>query len=147
MEKRQILDQLFTWANASPEGRPSNRILSPEELISVEDGGLLDIGAHSVTHPVLSALPIAAQRDEITQCKFQLEEILGHTVSDFCYPHGAYTAETIALVRSAAFTSACSVASRPVRPDADPFQLPRIHARNWNGEEFGRQLRMCLNSQ
>jgi len=114
-------------------------------LISVEDGGLVDIGAHSVTHPVLSALPAAAQRDEITQCKFQLEEILGHTVSNFCYPHGAYTAETIALVRSAGFASACSVVSRAVDPDADPFQLPRIHTRDWDADEFGRQLRLSLN--
>ncbi|MGH9463242.1 MAG: polysaccharide deacetylase family protein [Vicinamibacteria bacterium] len=147
IEKRQILDQLFTWANASPEGRPSSQTLSPEELICVEDGGLVDVGAHSVTHPVLSALPAATQRDEITLCKFQLEEILGHKVSSFCYPHGAYTAETVALVRSAAFTSACSVVSRPVGPNADPFQLPRIHIRDWDGYEFGRQLRTCMNSQ
>lgn len=143
-EKRQVLNELFAWAKAPPEARPSDRTLSPEELIAIEDGGLVEIGAHSVTHPVLSALPAAAQRDEITRCKFQLEDLLGHTVSDFCYPHGAYTAETVALVKSAGFTSACSVVSRPVGPDADPFLLPRIHVRDWDGDEFGIQLRMCM---
>ena len=146
-EKRQVLNKLFAWAKAPPGVRPSDRTFSPEELIVVEDGGLVEIGAHSVTHPVLPALPPAAQRDEITQCKSRLEEILGHAILSFCYPHGAYTAETVALVRNAAFTSACTVVSRPLGRDADPFQLPRIHARDWNGDEFGRELRMRMNPQ
>jgi len=146
-EKRQVLDGLFAWARIPPQGRASDRTLSPEELIAAEDGGLVDIGAHSVTHALLTALPASAQRDEITRCKSRLEEILGHPVSEFCYPHGAYTAETVALVRDAAFSSACSVVSRPLGPDADPFQLPRVHARDWDGDEFGRRLRACMNPQ
>lgn len=143
-EQRQALDALFAWARVSPRGRASDRTLSPEELIAAEDGGLVEIGAHSVTHPVLTSLPAAAQRDEITRCKARLEEILGHPVPSFCYPHGAYSAQTVALVKDAAFTSACSVVSRPLGPDADPFQLPRVHAGDWNGEEFGRRLRGSL---
>jgi peptidoglycan/xylan/chitin deacetylase (PgdA/CDA1 family) len=143
-DKREALSALFAWAKLSPQGRASDRTLSPDELIAAEDGGLIEIGAHSVTHPVLTSLPAAAQRDEITQCKSRLEEVLGHPVSSFCYPHGAYSAQTVAFVRDAAFASACSVVSRPLGPDADPFQLPRMHAGDWNGEEFGRRLRSCM---
>jgi peptidoglycan/xylan/chitin deacetylase (PgdA/CDA1 family) len=143
-EQRQALDALFAWARVSPRGRASDRTLSPEELIAAEDGGLVEIGAHSVTHPVLTSLPAAAQRDEITHGKARLEEILRHAIPSFCYPHGAYSAQTIALVKDAGFTSACSVVSRPLGPDADPFQLPRVHAGDWDGEEFGRRLRSCM---
>jgi peptidoglycan/xylan/chitin deacetylase (PgdA/CDA1 family) len=146
-EKRRVIDELFAWAKASPDGRPGDRTLSPEELIAAEEGGLVGIGAHSVTHPVLTSLPAAAQRDEIAQSKSCLEEILGHPVAEFCYPHGAYAAETVALVKDAGFGSACSVVSRPLGPDADPFLLPRIQARDWDGEEFARRLRACMNVQ
>lgn len=144
VEKRHALDRLFAWANASPDARPSDRTLTPEELVAVEDGGLVDIGAHSVTHPVLPALSAAAQENEIRSCKSRLEAILGHPVSSFCYPHGAYSAETVALVKSAAFATACTVECRLLDPDADPLQLPRIQARDWDGDEFGRQLQACM---
>jgi peptidoglycan/xylan/chitin deacetylase (PgdA/CDA1 family) len=145
-EKRRVLDKLFAWAHVRPQGRACDRTFAPEELVRAEDGGLVEIGAHSVTHPLLTSLPAAAQRDEITGCKSRLEEILGHPVSSFCYPHGAYSAETVALVKDAAFTSACSVVSRPLGPDADPFQLPRIAAGDWDGEEFGKRLRSCMSA-
>jgi peptidoglycan/xylan/chitin deacetylase (PgdA/CDA1 family) len=144
-EKRRTLNALFAWAHASTDGRPADRTLSPQELIAAEDGGLVGVGAHSVTHPVLTALPAAAQWDEITQCKSRLEEILGHSVAEFCYPHGAYAAETLSLVRDAGYSSACSVVGRPLGPDADPHQLPRIHARDLDGEQFARLLQISLN--
>lgn len=145
-EKRRVLDELFMWANASRAGRPDNRTLAPRELAAAEDGGLVEIGAHSATHPVLPALPPAAQRDEIHRCKARLEEILGHAVPNFCYPHGAHSAETVDFVRSAGFASACTVISRPVGAGVDPFQLPRIQARDWDGDQFAKHLRMSLNS-
>lgn len=140
IENRQILDQLLTWSDASPEGRPGHRALSPDELISLEEGGLVEVGAHTVTHSFLSSFPAATQRNEITQGKFRLEEILGHSVSNFCYPYGAYTTETVALVKSAAFTSACSCLQTVVGPGTDPFLLPRFQIGDWDGDEFERRL-------
>lgn len=144
--KRLMLDQLSTWANSTPEGRPNDRALSPDELISLEEGGLVEVGAHTVSHPVLSALPAAAQSDEIMQGRVQLEDILGHAVSHFSYPHGRYTAETVALVKRSAFTSACSSRKGLVNPDTDSFQLPRIQIGNWNGQEFARRMAILTSS-
>jgi len=35
--------------------------------LRLAEGGLVEVGAHTVTHPVLSALPVAAQRDEVEE--------------------------------------------------------------------------------
>lgn len=148
-KKVEILDQLLTWANASPQGRPDYRALSSDELLSVEEGGLVGIGAHTVTHPVLSSLSTEAQRDEIVRAKEQLEKLLGHPVPHFAYPHGArgaFTNESVALVRAAGFVSACSSLEGVVRPDNDILQLPRMQVRDWNKNEFGKRLAMFASS-
>jgi peptidoglycan/xylan/chitin deacetylase (PgdA/CDA1 family) len=113
-------------------------------VVRLARGELIEVGAHTVTHSVLSALPAAAQRDEIQRSKAHLEEILGHAVSNFAYPYGTrsdYTAGTVAVVQEAGFASACSNFAGVVRHGTDRFQLPRVLVRNWTGDEFARQLK------
>ena len=111
------------------------------------DDGLIEVGAHTVTHPVLSALPIEAQNAEVQQSKSDLEEVLGRPVTSFAYPFGSaadYTEETIAAARRAGFLRACSNFPGVVGPDTDRFQLPRFLVRDWDGDEFDRRLRDWL---
>jgi len=138
--KRLALDQLSVWGNSTPEVQPDDRPLSPDELISLEEGGLIEVGAHTLSHPVLSALPVTAQSDEITQGRVRLEEILGHAVAHFSYPHGRYTDETVGIVKRSGFASACSSRNGFVNPDTDSFQLPRIPIGDWNGKQFSRRM-------
>ena len=43
--------------------------------------------------------------------------------------------------KAAGFESACTTFDDVVRPAADPFQLPRMLVRDWDGERFSRELR------
>jgi peptidoglycan/xylan/chitin deacetylase (PgdA/CDA1 family) len=143
LQRRQVLDQLVAWAGVEWQGRPSHRTLRSEEVWKLADGGLVEVGAHTVTHPVLHALPADEQRTEIRQSKASLEEILGRPVTSFSYPYGTradYSAATVALVREAGFRCACSNFPGAVRPAADPFQLPRLVVRDWDGDQFAKQL-------
>jgi peptidoglycan/xylan/chitin deacetylase (PgdA/CDA1 family) len=142
--KRLVLDQLSVWANSRSEVRAEDRPLSADELMSLEEGGVVEVGAHTVSHPVLSALPAAVQRDEIIRGRVRLEEILGHAVTHFSYPHGRYSDETVGILRSSGFASACSSRSGFVNSDTDSFQLPRMQIGNWNGQELGRRLATFL---
>lgn len=139
-EKRNVLDQLTLWAGGDSVSRSSHRTLSPAELVTLQAGGLIDIGAHTVTHPFLSRLPDAVQREEIYRSKTDLESILGSTVAGFAYPHGDYMTASVAMVREAGFGHACSTVMESVRSGTDSFQLPRIAVEDWDGEEFGRRL-------
>jgi len=121
-----------------------DRPLSVSELRALADGGLVEIGCHTRTHPVLARLPRAAQGDEIRIARRDLEAIVGTPVTSFAYPFGRrqdYDASTVALVRDAGFTCACSNFDGPVGPRTDPFQLPRFQVRDWDGDGLAAALR------
>ena len=104
----------------------------------------MDIGAHSVTHPVLAALSLQEQRREIEEGKQTLEAVCGQAATSFSYPYGSeadYSNETVQLVRQAGFACACTTRPAAVRHGGDPLTLPRMIVRDWSGEEFRRRLR------
>lgn len=143
-DQRSALDALMVWAGTEPVCRSSHRALRADEVCRLAEHGLIEVGSHTREHPVLSALPIAAQRDEIQESKIHLEEILGQPVISFAYPYGTrsdYTAETVNLVREAGYDHACSNFEGLVRQGTDPWQLPRHLVRDWDGEEFARRLK------
>jgi peptidoglycan/xylan/chitin deacetylase (PgdA/CDA1 family) len=143
--RQSILAELRAWANMQPETKPTHRPLSLDEVSRLVEGDLINIGSHSVTHAVLSTLPLATQRAEIQRSKTFLEELVGRTVTSFAYPYGSehdYTADTVALVREARFDCACSTLPTVVTKDTDCYQLPRLQVQDWNGDEFARQLSM-----
>lgn len=142
-ERFQQLDYLKNWAGDTRLNRDSHRPLTVEEVKQLADGERIEIGAHTVSHSMLSALPASDQRREIQQSKADLEEILGYPVRSFAYPFGTlsdYTSETVSLVKQIGFDCACSNFKEVVQPGADLFQLPRLIVRDWNREEFANRV-------
>lgn len=134
---------LRAWAGCEQGSRSTHRSLSVEEMRSLDRSHLIEIGAHTVTHPNLAVLTPQAQAAEIQQSKACLEKILGHPVGGFAYPFGGrcdYTAQTIAQVRACEFTYACSNFGGLATRATDRFQLPRMQVHNWDGAEFAAHL-------
>jgi len=146
-ERRDILDRLRSWAGAQRNARPTHRPLSAEEIVQLKDGGLVEIGAHTVSHPVLSSLDPMEQREEILASKTRLEDISGTAVTCFSYPYGTvsdYTQETVRIVRQGGFGCACSNFPGVVRWKRNRFELPRFVIRDWDGEAFTKRLQAFL---
>jgi peptidoglycan/xylan/chitin deacetylase (PgdA/CDA1 family) len=61
--------------------------LTTAELKEIDAAGHT-IGAHTHTHPVLTALPPEAAREEIRICKEELASLLGRPPEHFAYPFG-----------------------------------------------------------
>jgi peptidoglycan/xylan/chitin deacetylase (PgdA/CDA1 family) len=144
-ERQAILELVRDWAGAPREVRATHRPLRVDEVGSLATCRLIEVGAHTLTHPVLGSLHRQAQWEEIRGSKIRLEEMTGRPVTSFAYPYGVpardYTAETVAMVREAGFGCACSYLPEPVGRDAEVFELPRPMVRDWDGDEFGRRLR------
>jgi peptidoglycan/xylan/chitin deacetylase (PgdA/CDA1 family) len=108
---------------------PSPPMLDRPSLPALARFGV-DVGAHTVTHPILAALAPADAEREIIDGKRDLETTLGHAVPLFAYPNGKpgrdYTAEHVAMVRKAGFTAAVTTAQGAAGPHDDVFQLPRF---------------------
>lgn len=137
---RDVLDEIIAWANVKPTVRQTHRPLTSSEMGWLEQGGLIEVGAHTVTHPLLANRSLTTQRKEIMGGKTELEDILGHSVISFSYPYGNYTAETVALIQEAGFSCACSTVADNVWRNTDLFRLPRFEVKDWGGDEFARRL-------
>lgn len=138
------LETIRTRLGVDAGGRESHRTMTADELRRLASGGLIDIGAHTVTHARLSSLAEDAQRREITESKRTLEDFLGRPITAFSYPfgnHADYTADTVRLVREAGYEYACSNFGGAVRAGADPLQLNRVLVRDWSPEQLDRRLR------
>jgi len=147
--REQLLRDLCEWAGINRKGRDDHRTLTVGELCALEDGGLIDVGAHTRAHVRLSKLSANAQRHEIFDSKQKLEAFICHPVTSFSYPFGShddYNYTSIELIRAAGFACACSNVLGCVHRWSDPFQLPRFIVRNWDGEEFERQLLLFFGS-
>lgn len=144
LERERALDHLRHIAGFEGNpARPGNRPLSLEEVHRLGEGDLVEIGAHTLMHPLLAAIPPKEQRREIEESKRKLEDLLEHPVTSFSYPYGGKgdcTAEAVMAVREAGFHCACSNFPGWVVRRTDPYQLPRFLIRDWDGEEFERRL-------
>ena len=98
-----------------------------EQIKALDNDPLCTIGAHTVSHPRLSTLAEEETRKEIVDSKRRLEEMLGHSVNHFSYPHGDYNTTTLQVVNEAGFTSALKAWGGNIRKgDVNLWELPRI---------------------
>ena len=148
--REPVLAALRSWAgNGSVPEPDAARVLSHREAALLATGRLIEVGAHTMTHPRLSALNDAEKADEIHRSRKTLEEIVSQPVTSFAYPYGQpgdYDEQSVAIVRRAGFTVACANVPGPVTRDSNVFELPRFHVSDWNGDVFERNLVSWLNA-
>lgn len=105
--------------------------LAPEELRQLAAHPLIEIGAHTATHPILACAPLDVQIDEIRRSRRVLEEWLDRPVTSFAYPNGRpgldYTADTKQEVARCGFDHAFAVWPAFAEPGSDRrFDEPRF---------------------
>lgn len=144
MEHR--LDQVSRLVDIGGIGLPDNLMMSSAQVNELNTGGM-DIGGHTVNHPILAKLPPAKARAEIAEGKQALENIIGEPVRLFAYPNGKpgadYLAEHVAMTRDLGFDGAVSTAWGAGKPTNDVFQLPRFSP--WDRTPLRFALRMARN--
>lgn len=116
-------------AGAAGGVTPRNLMMSEAQVRQLADCGM-EVGAHTVSHPILANLDDATARLEICESKDRLEAITGSRVTSFAYPNGRpgrdYRSVHVGLVREAGFAAAVSTAWGCARAGADRFQIPRV---------------------
>ncbi len=142
--ERQALVQAV--ADTAAATLPSDLMMSTEQVRALHGGGM-QIGAHTVTHPILASLPLSEARQEIAESREVLQAILGERVGLFAYPNGRpdhdYTPDNVRQVRELGFDAAVSTTWGAARAGTDCFQLPRFSPWDRERKRFG--LRMMRN--
>jgi peptidoglycan/xylan/chitin deacetylase (PgdA/CDA1 family) len=140
-ERRLIMGKIRTIFTERDYGASLGRAMTSDEVQALTADGLVTVGAHTVTHPMLSKLGAAACYREITDSKLTCEALIGASVAAFAYPFGDYDAETREAVKTAGFAFACSTKRGPAIATSDVFALPRIYIPNLDGDGFEQAIR------
>lgn len=134
------LAQALGWTSERPRAREDYAVMTADELGRLAAHDLFEVGAHTVTHPMLPSLVLREQVAEIGGSKSALEQIVGMPVTSFAYPFGTWSAETASAVEAAGFKRAVTAQAGTVGRKFSPYAIPRLLVKNWDGEELARQL-------
>jgi peptidoglycan/xylan/chitin deacetylase (PgdA/CDA1 family) len=108
---------------------PTNLMMRSDQVRTMHRAGM-EIGAHTVTHPILARLEWQEAQAEIAGGRMALESLLGAKVTLFAYPNGKpgvdYGAEHVKIVRDLGFSAALSTRAAPVDDASDRYELPRF---------------------
>jgi peptidoglycan/xylan/chitin deacetylase (PgdA/CDA1 family) len=139
-ERISVTERLTDVARAR---LPIDLMLTSEEVKLMRVAGM-QIGAHTVSHPILSRLTIDQARQEIGDSKRFLEQLLGERISMFAYPNGKpgedYTPQSVDVVRSLGFDAAVSTQWGASRTGDDPLQIKRFTPWDKNRLRFAVRL-------
>ena len=132
-DRRELVCELprLLKAEMPEQAPPKYRPLSWDEVRSLAASGV-EFGAHTKTHPILSALTDPDElREEIAGSKARIESELDRPVLHFCYPNGKMRdigPTAVETVRAAGMQTAVTAEPGLNQVRQDAFLLRRIGA-------------------
>ena len=92
----------------------------------MSDAGV-EIGSHTLTHPILTGLGDERLREEVVYSRDRLQTALGRKVETFCYPNGDYDQRAQREVDRAGYQCAVTTEVGLNNERNDPLALRRVH--------------------
>lgn len=138
---------LRRWAGVANAGRDTHRTMTAAELRTLASEPLITIGAHSVSHPILSLHAAADQLRELLESRTALTQLLGRDVTSVAYPFGTgadVSDVTVRAARDAGYAFALANEPAPAWRWSDRWRIPRVLVRDWDGDEFAQRLHHWL---
>jgi peptidoglycan/xylan/chitin deacetylase (PgdA/CDA1 family) len=127
---------------------PDTLMMRSAQVRALHAAGM-EIGAHTVNHPILTALPDAEARQEISKGRDALQQLVQAPVVTFAYPNGRpgtdYDRRHVAMARDLGFQQAVTTAVGVASDGDDIYQLPRFTP--WDTALPKWTLRLLLNQR
>ncbi len=131
-EKRKLVEALAKALDVDvPADAFTGLYLNWDQVRELDRSGI-EMGAHTVTHPILTSIPLERARQEIMESKSRIEAELGKPVIGFAYPNGGrgdFSPEIMSLLREAGIEVAFTLLSGPTRlrtVASNPLAIRRI---------------------
>jgi peptidoglycan/xylan/chitin deacetylase (PgdA/CDA1 family) len=106
--------------------RTRHRAMTFSELDALARIPTVDLGVHTVSHPVLPLLGDEDLRREIVQCYATLRHRFARALPILAVPFALYDRRTIDIARAAGMTASLSLSGTTVRDGAAAGALPRL---------------------
>lgn len=142
-DRIKLSNQIALLAKTEPR---SDLMMTSRQVIEMHDAGM-QIGAHTVNHPILASIDFAVVREEILESKMFLEKLIGERIGLFAYPNGKpgidYLPEHVSLVKKLGFDAAVSTSAGSAVVSGDYYQIPRFTP--WDRTKFRFGMRLIQN--
>ncbi len=144
MEARQAkVDEVCALIPVVP---PDDLMMTSDQIRELHAAGM-EIGGHTVNHPILARVEDSVAAAEIGNGKEMLEGVIHAPVRLFAYPNGKpqrdYLPQHPQIVKRFGFEAAVSTARGAATAGSDRYQLPRFTP--WDRGEVRFSLRMAQN--
>lgn len=104
-----------------------NRLEPLDESEVVSLAKKFTIGSHSISHPLLTRIPLEEATIEIQESRDQLEYLIGKDITSFCYPRG-YANDQLREVVRKHYKTARNTLVGNLEPPKDPiWQSSTVH--------------------
>jgi len=155
LPERQQQEELQSLRSQLPVSQPGSEMadrfefLSHDAILQLSENGI-EIGSHTITHPILGALGAEEASGEIARSKSVLERVLGKTVHAFAYPFGApgldFGSRDEALVQESGYRLAFAGEGGFVSRSSRQFALPRIGIGRMTRAQFAATVAGAVDS-
>ena len=139
-ERLELAGRIASIARAE---LPGDLMMTSSQLIALRRAGM-QVGAHTVTHPILAKLSDRDARREIADSGKALESLLNERVGLFAYPNGRpgadYLPRHAAMVRELGFDAGLTTAPGVASMRSDMMELPRFTPWDRGRLKFGARL-------
>jgi peptidoglycan/xylan/chitin deacetylase (PgdA/CDA1 family) len=126
-EITRLLDEAAHYlGNPSIDSGP--RVMTSKQLEELGQDGLVTLGAHTVTHPMLEAIPDERLAWELSASRRKLANFSSYR-DVFAFPYGdpaVVTRRTLGAVRGAGFRAALTTSYGTVSSESTRWSLPRV---------------------
>lgn len=125
----EIYDILTEVQKCHPEIQIPRGFMNTEEVLKLHKSGLVEVGAHTMIHPVLANETDEVSYREIQNSVIGLSEILDCEVKTLAYPNGIegldYGLREQNYAQSVGVDMAFSVNPGVITPSTNPLSIPR----------------------
>jgi peptidoglycan/xylan/chitin deacetylase (PgdA/CDA1 family) len=115
-----------------PDGVPRAPLLEPAHIREMGANGI-EFGSHTLHHPHLPTLSVAALNEEVVHSRTTIEEIIQKPVESFSYPYSDLDGSVRAAVMAAGYRCAFAVNTGPRVFSSDLFEIRRLNVENGAG--------------
>lgn len=125
----EIYDVLAEYQSNHPELIIPRGFMNTQEVLELHKAGIVEVGAHTVIHPILANETEERSRNEIQQSVARLSDLLNYEVKTLAYPNGIegldYGTREQDYAKSVGIDMAFSVDPGVINQNTNPLSVPR----------------------